>query len=187
MAKSKFEYVKEFETEDKCLPNTWIVVRVDGRGFSKFSERYKFKKPNDVRALSVMNAAAKAVMKEFPEIILAYGQSDEYSFVFKKDSTLYNRRIQKLTSVISSAFTAFYITLWPKYFGNESITTPPIFDGRVVCYPSENNLRDYLSWRQTDTHINNLYNTCFWNLVTNKKMSHKEVSNLSRIEKLSYS
>ena len=27
---------------------------------------------------------------------------------------------------------------------------PPTFDARVVLYPSEQNLRDYLSWRQAD-------------------------------------
>ncbi|KAL8831075.1 MAG: hypothetical protein Q9170_005455 [Blastenia crenularia] len=41
----------------------------------------------------------------------------------------------------------------------------PSFDGRVVQYPSLQNLRDYLSWRQVDCHINNLYNTTFWALV----------------------
>lgn len=41
----------------------------------------------------------------------------------------------------------------------------PMFDGRVVQYPSTRSLRDYLSWRQVDTHINNQYNTCFWALV----------------------
>ena len=37
MAKSKFEYVRGMEQEDKLLPNTWIVVRIDGKGFHKFS------------------------------------------------------------------------------------------------------------------------------------------------------
>eukprot|EP00955_Chlamydomonas_euryale_P009499 101406-Chlamydomonas_euryale.AAC.9 len=41
----------------------------------------------------------------------------------------------------------------------------PMFDGRTVLYPTEKVLRDYLSWRQVDTHINNQYNTCFWALV----------------------
>lgn len=41
----------------------------------------------------------------------------------------------------------------------------PSFDGRAVCYPSMGNMRDYLAWRQADAHINNLYNTTFWNLV----------------------
>ena len=35
MAQSKFEYTRRYEVEDKLLPNTWIVVRVDGKGFHK--------------------------------------------------------------------------------------------------------------------------------------------------------
>lgn len=35
MAKSKYEYVRTFETEDKCLQNCWIIVRLDGRSFHK--------------------------------------------------------------------------------------------------------------------------------------------------------
>jgi len=35
MAKSKYEYVKGFETDPVLLPNTWVVVRLDGRGFTK--------------------------------------------------------------------------------------------------------------------------------------------------------
>ena len=35
MAKSQFEYVRKFESDDTCLPNTWIVVRLDGRGFHR--------------------------------------------------------------------------------------------------------------------------------------------------------
>ncbi len=31
--------------------------------------------------------------------------------------------------------------------------------------PPDATLRDYLSWRQADTHIKNQYNTCFWALV----------------------
>jgi tRNA(His) guanylyltransferase len=31
-----------------------------------------------------------------------------------------------------------------------------MFDARAVLYPSDRTLRDYLSWRQADTHINNL-------------------------------
>lgn len=35
MANSKYEYVKGFERDDVLLRNTWIVVRIDGRGFSR--------------------------------------------------------------------------------------------------------------------------------------------------------
>ena len=36
-----------------------------------------------------MNAAAKAVMKAFPDVCIAYGESDEMSFVFRKDAEVY--------------------------------------------------------------------------------------------------
>ena len=42
--------------------------------------------------LQLMDACACAVMKELNDIILAYGQSDEYSFVLSRGSMLYNRR-----------------------------------------------------------------------------------------------
>ena len=32
----------------------------------------------------------------------------------------------------------------------------PSFDARTVLYPNDQTLRDYLSWRQADCHINNL-------------------------------
>ncbi|XP_029680662.1 probable tRNA(His) guanylyltransferase isoform X2 [Formica exsecta] len=127
MAKSKFEYVKEFEQDDNCLPNCWIVIRIDGRNFSRFCETHQFVKPNDVAALELMNRAAITVMEDFKEIILGFGQSDEYSFVFRKDTELYKRR--------------------------------------------DKNLRDYLAWRQADVHVNNLYNTCFWNLILKGKLT----------------
>jgi tRNA(His) guanylyltransferase len=82
----------------------------------RFSEAHKFEKPNDERALKLMDSAACAVMREYPDIILAYGESDEYrcacvyeranfaiytkrsvlsslySFLLRRSTTLYNRR-----------------------------------------------------------------------------------------------
>ncbi|CBX97916.1 hypothetical protein LEMA_P093250.1 [Plenodomus lingam JN3] len=175
MANSKYEYVRSFEQPDNLLANTWIVVRIDGRGFSKFTTKYKFTKPNDRDALDLMNAAAQAVMKELPDLVLAYGNSDEYSFVFHKDCNLFERRASKLTTTIVSTFTSYYVFLWSEYFPDKILTPPlPSFDGRAVCYPSDFNLRDYMSWRQVDCHINNLYNTTFWTLVQKGGMDPRE-------------
>ena len=33
MSNSKYEYVRGYEADDRLLPNTWIVVRVDGKQF----------------------------------------------------------------------------------------------------------------------------------------------------------
>jgi tRNA(His) guanylyltransferase len=58
----------------------------------RFSKKYEFEKPNDKRAIDLMNGAAAAVMKELPDIVLAYGVSDEFSFVLHKDCILFERR-----------------------------------------------------------------------------------------------
>jgi len=113
-----------------------------------------------------MNAAAKAVMAELPDIVIAYGISDEYSFVFHKSCVLFERRSSKIVTTIVSTFTAYYVHLWVSFFPDMALTPPlPSFDGRTVQYPSAQNLRDYMSWRQVDCHINNLYNTTFWALI----------------------
>ncbi|KIW12635.1 hypothetical protein PV08_09913 [Exophiala spinifera] len=180
MANSKYEYVRNFERDEHLLPNTWIVVRIDGRGFHKFSHHYGFKKPNDARALDVMNLAAQHVVKILPDVILAYGVSDEYSFVFHRSTALFERRNAKLVSTVVSTFTAAYVMMWSSFKlddrgdGKLDIDMLPTFDARAVCYPSWENLRDYLSWRQVDCHINNLYNTTFWSLVQQGGMSQTE-------------
>ena len=47
----------------------------------RLSQKYNFRKPNDKRALDLMNEAAIGVMKEIPDLVLAYGVSDEYRYV----------------------------------------------------------------------------------------------------------
>lgn len=37
MAKSKFEYVRNFEADDTCLAHCWVVVRLDGRNFHRWA------------------------------------------------------------------------------------------------------------------------------------------------------
>lgn len=103
------------------------------------------------------------------------------------------QKLSKLVTTIVSTFTAYYVHLWSTYFPDQEmqLTAPlPSFDGRAVQYPSVQNLRDYMSWRQVDCmlwfslsspivsfeisleldadesgHINNLYNTTFWTLI----------------------
>ncbi|TNN38049.1 putative tRNA(His) guanylyltransferase [Liparis tanakae] len=171
MAKSKFDYVRNFETDDTCLRNCYIVVRLDGRNFHKFAEQHSFTKPNDDRALELMTRSARSVMEELEDIVIAYGQSDEFSFVFKRTSTWFKRRASKLMTHVASQFSSSYVFYWKEFFGEQPLLYPPGFDGRVVLYPSNRNLRDYLSWRQADCHINNMYNTVFWTLVQSGGLS----------------
>ncbi|TPX69242.1 hypothetical protein SpCBS45565_g02572 [Spizellomyces sp. 'palustris'] len=174
MACSKYEYVKLFEQNVTLLPNTWLVVRVDGHSFHRFTSEHNFAKPNDIRSLQLMNYAAQRCMQEMQDIVLAYGQSDEFSFVFRRSTNLYKRREAKITSTLCSLFTSNFIFHWKRFFADLELKYPPSFDARAVCYPTDQNLRDYMSWRQADCHINNLYNTAFWSLVQDKNNPRTE-------------
>ncbi|KAI0685105.1 tRNAHis guanylyltransferase [Cytidiella melzeri] len=165
MAGTKYAYVKNYELSDVLLPGTYIVLRVDGHGFHKLSQDHDFTKPNDERALRLMDHAAQDVMDQYKDIVLAFGESDEYSFLFKKSTMLYNRRKAKIVTTVTSLFTSSYVLNWYKYLPVTPLKYPPSFDGRIVLYPSTKEVRDYFAWRQADTHINNLYNTTFWALV----------------------
>ncbi|KAK6867803.1 tRNA(His) guanylyltransferase [Candida tropicalis] len=176
MANSKYEYVKLFEKENYLLPDTYIIIRVDGKGFHKFSQFYQFEKPNDLKALQVMNKAAEKIMQKYSDIMLAYGDSDEYSFLLRKNCDLYERREMKLTTLFASLMSTFYMHFWQQIFPDKPLDIDhlPTFDARAVLYPSFKHIRDYFSWRQVDCHINNLYNTSFWSLVLKLNMTPQE-------------
>ncbi|KAJ7140076.1 Thg1 C terminal domain-containing protein [Mycena crocata] len=165
MAGSKYAYVRNFELPDSLLPGTFMVLRLDGHSFHRFSDAHEFTKPNDVRALALMDHAATDMMEQYPDIILAFGESDEFSFLMRKSASLYNRRQSKIVSTLTSLFTSSYVFRWASYFPDTPLRYPPSFDGRLILYPGSSEIRDYFAWRQTDTHINNLYNTTFWALV----------------------
>ncbi|CAN0330702.1 unnamed protein product [Ectocarpus sp. 6 AP-2014] len=165
MANSRFQYVKKFELSDALLPDTYLVARLDGHRFTKFTAEHGFTKPNDERGLLLMAECARQVMSEWSDLVMAFGQSDEFSFLLPASSPLYGRRSAKLSTSFVSLFSSSFVFFWPKHFPDTPLLYPPNFDARIVSYPSAQHVRDYFSWRQADCHINNLYNTCFWALV----------------------
>lgn len=137
MANSKWEYVKQYELDDRLLPRTWLVLRVDGKGFHKFCPLHNYAKPNDDRGLDLLNAVAAQTVYTFhgahkssgssrndPSSVdfrIAYGVSDEYSFVFGPNCCLFNRRSSKISSTFVSTFTAYFTFLWPKFFPDQPL------------------------------------------------------------------
>lgn len=95
MANSRFGYVRQYELSDALLPGTFLVVRLDGKGFHRFSDKHGFEKPNDRRALDLMNAAACRTIQSDTlrqHVLLAFGESDEYSFLLGPKCSLFGRR-----------------------------------------------------------------------------------------------
>ncbi|KAG8880286.1 tRNA-His guanylyltransferase, partial [Tulasnella sp. 403] len=188
MAATRFAYVKTYEAPDPILPNTYFVVRIDGQSFHRFTDDHKFEKPNDLRGLKLMDKAAEDVMRNFPDITLAFGESDEFRSLagfttggrgegFSASTIslmLVDKRSSKILTSVVSQFTSSYVFHWASLLPETPLQYPPSFDGRLVVYPTDKEVRDYFAWRQADTHINNLYNTTFWALVQQGGMSTTE-------------
>jgi len=156
------------------------VIRVDGKGFTRFCEANNIEKPNDLNLLNIMNSSARMTCVNFKDIVLSYGQSDEYSFVIHPKSTFFNRRSQKILSLVVSYFTSAFVLQWPR------LESPPCFDARIICYPNLDVLIDYFRWRQADCHVNNLYNTTFWAFVKSgktQKEAHDTLKGTTSAEK----
>lgn len=151
-----------------------MLTVVNSPDCGRFCEDHGYQKPNDDRGISLMSQAARSVMLEFRDVALAYGQSDEYSFVLRPSTTLFERRASKLTSLTASLFASSFVYHWREQFPDTPLRYPPQFDARVVCYPTRETLLDYLSWRQADCHVNNLYNTTFWTLVQKEGKTTRE-------------
>lgn len=56
--------------------------------------------------MSVGTQCARQVMSEWPDLVMAFGQSDEFSFLLPASSMLYGRRSAKLSTSFVSLFSS---------------------------------------------------------------------------------
>lgn len=135
------------------LPGAWSIVRVDGRGFSRFTEP-RFDKPFDRRFSSLMVQAAQALLTELGGRY-AYTESDEISIVLDPAFDLFGREVEKLVSLSASIATATF---------THAAGEPACFDSRIWMGTGEQDVVDYLSWRQADASRCALNGWCYWTL-----------------------
>lgn len=97
----------------------------------------------------------------YPHILIAYGQSNQFSFVFRPFSTIFNRRQNKVVSLITSTFTSAFVYYWYKYFTTREhdLKRPPVhFTGRSILFGCHRTLVDYLRDQYELCHQRNLDN-----------------------------
>ena len=155
---TRYEYLKNYQSEETLLRDSYLVVRIDGRAFTPFCQRHPILRPIDDRLLGLMNECGRKVMEKNADIVFGFGQSDEFSFIFKKSSETFGRKRDTILTFMVSTFTASFVLLWDKYFPGVKLEYPPSFDARAVLYSHFRVIRDYLSWRQADSYINCMYN-----------------------------
>lgn len=141
-------------------PNSYVVLRLDGRAFRTLLRNAD--KPHDHSVAAAMWHAAKTLCEEIPHAEFAYLQSDEISILMTDIRTVrsqlwFDGDIQKLTSVsasiVSSAFNN-YIFPSIEVEGVSGIEQHGHFDARVLTLPHPIEVANYFVWRQRDARRN---------------------------------
>ena len=93
--------MKAYEPQDKLMQRSWVVARLDGRAFSKFTA--DMNKPFDSFFTDAMVATAKYLQRKY-NAQFAYTQSDEITLVFDytecgQGEMMFRGREQKIPSV----------------------------------------------------------------------------------------
>ncbi len=137
----------------RLLPDAWVVIRVDGRGFSRFTES-RFEKPFDLDFHQAMIQTASALLEGLHGIY-AYTESDEISVLFLPSWDLFDRSLEKVVSISASIASATFTHTY------NSVVN---FDSRVWLGVNKSQVVDYFRWRQADATRCALNGWCYWTL-----------------------
>lgn len=136
------------------LANLPVCVRLDGKGFSKYTS--KLDKPFDAQFSNIMVEVTKFLVKE-TNAVIGYTQSDEITLILytskEKDSIFFNGKIQKIISVITSLATAKFNKLVSEL---SNIPEFGFFDCRAWQVPDKKTATDVLLWREIDATKNSV-------------------------------
>ena len=148
--------VYEQSLDQIILPETYMVARLDGRGFTRLTKEVcKFEAPFDVRFRDLMTKTVEALMDCGFRVVYGFTESDEISLLFAPGDNAFGRKVRKYNSTLAGeASAAFSLAL------GQAAT----FDCRVVPLPTIERVRDYFLWRQEDAHRNSLNSHCYWML-----------------------
>lgn len=185
--------MKKYEalTDTKLMPRLPIVIRLDGKNFSKLTKGME--KPFDDEFRKAMVNTAKFLVHK-TDAKIAYTQSDEISLILYTDnirngSIMFDTRVQKICSIFASWASVYFLMevmkRFPKkidYFHNEimndwdglgDLGNPPIFDCRIFAVPDKVEAYNAVLWRVNDAVKNSIA------MVAQSNFSHSELMNLS--------
>lgn len=171
--------IKDFyeeRTKQFLMRRAITILRLDGKGFSKFTKG--FNKPFDDGFSNDMDETAKFLCENIQGAKFAYTQSDEITVVLcdydnQETSAWFDYSVQKMTSVSASLATAKFNQLrqlreidrqvfieknFDKDFDTESIKDVELamFDSRVFQVPTLDEMVNTLIFRQQDCTRNSI-------------------------------
>jgi len=142
-----------------------IVVRVDGRKFSKLSNELELKKPYDSDFTDLMSEVCREFFREFaPKFIYTF--SDEINILLA--DIPFNGRIEKLNSVFAGFISASFQKNLMKIKKFQNLTEkhdnkPVSFDSRIIPLSKDGTIT-YFKNRQNEAWSNCINGYSYWKL-----------------------
>ena len=137
-----------------------LCVRIDGKGFSKFTK--DFKKPFD----DILGDAMRYTMKKLVEnthASIGYTQSDEISLIYtpgeKSSEYMFGGKVSKINSVLASMATWHFNYSLGTYVEHDK---PAFFDCRAWSVPDLAEASNVLLWRVQDARKNSISSLFRW-------------------------
>lgn len=174
----------------RISPRNYVILRLDGVGFSKFTKRLN--KPFDRIFSDAMDEAMLALCDRFGAKI-GYQQSDEISVMITdignpESNLIYDGKVQKLNSIasgiVSTVFNKVRLRETLLESGDE-LTSDYVdkfpmgyFDCRVLAISDIVEVGNYFWWRQKDAIRNSI------SMVAQELYSHKQLLNTNREKQL---
>lgn len=152
----------EFPYQTKLPRRMPVIIRIDGKAFHTLTK--DMVRPFDETFFDYMLTVAQKLVGEVQGCELAYGQSDEISFLMHnykrlETSAWFDNEVQKLCSITAS-LASTYFTKISGLIG--------AFDARVFVLP-EDEVANYFIWRQEDAKRNSVQ------MVAQSLYSHKQL------------
>ena len=159
------------ETAQTFCPNTWLYVRIDGRGFSKFTKGLK--RPYDERLSNLMVKTTEYLVSE-TNARVGYTQSDETSLLiynrYGNDSAIFDVKKQKLVSIIAGLTSSYFNRHLPNYIPEKmDYGRLPVFDCRIFSVPNDVEAMNAIYWRELECVKNSI------SMAAHDNFSHKEL------------
>ena len=160
----------EQSLDQVLLPETYMVARLDGRGFTRLTKEIcKFEAPFDERFRDMMVHTVEGLMDCGFRIAYAFTESDEISLLFDIFEDTFGRKVRKYNSILAGEASAAFSLLLGR------VAT---FDCRMIPLPNVEKVQDYFRWRQEDANRNALNSQCYWMLRKEGKSVHEATKTL---------
>jgi tRNA(His) guanylyltransferase len=145
---------EEVYTSSHIAPPDFLCVRLDGKGFSKFTKG--FAKPFDTYFSDIMIETTRRLMKE-THAVAGYTQSDEISLFYAPTTQeyIFGGKVSKINSILASIAAANFNAILSETY-SKAVNKLAYFDCRAFAVPSAIEASNALLWRVQDARKNSI-------------------------------